>query len=57
VQLLPTQLLSAAPHVVFGVFDLALPNLVAWALVDMTLLLAAWLRLPRLLEPADEAEA
>ena len=53
---LPTQLLPAVPHVTFGIFDLALPNLVAWALIDMALLVAAWGRLPRFLEPTDETE-
>lgn len=53
---LPSQLLPAVPHVVFGIFDFALPNLVAWGLVDLTLLAAAWLRLPRWLEATEEAE-
>jgi len=56
VEYLPTQLLPAVPHVVFGVFDLALPNIVAWGLVDITFLLAAWLRLPRFLESSEEDE-
>lgn len=53
---LPSQLLPAVPHVVLGIFDLALPNLVAWALIDGTLLAASWLRLPRWLEARDEVE-
>ncbi len=53
---LPSQLLSAVPHVVFGIFDFALPNLVAWGLVDIALLAAAWLRLPRWLEATEEGE-
>lgn len=54
---LPTQLVPAVPHVTFWVFDLALPNLVAWALVDVAAVVAAFLRLPRWLEPRDEAPA
>lgn len=56
-QSLPTQLLAAVPHLRFGVFDLALPNLVAWGLVDVALLVAAWGRLPGFLESADEGDA
>lgn len=51
---LPTQLLPAVPHVIFSVFDLALPNIVAWALIDAILLIAAWARLPSVLEPAED---
>lgn len=54
---LPTQLLPAVPHVSFGVFDLALPNLVAWALVDVALLVAAWGRLPGFLEASEDDDA
>ncbi|MEJ2290672.1 MAG: hypothetical protein P8Y13_03340 [Deinococcales bacterium] len=56
-QSLPTQLLPAVPHVVFSVFDLALPNIVAWVLIDLALLFAAWFRLPAFLEATDEADA
>lgn len=55
-QSLPTQLLPAVPHVVFSVFDLALPNIVAWVLIDLALLFAAWFRLPAFLEATDEAD-
>lgn len=54
---LPTQLLPAVPHVSFSVFDLAIPNLVAWALVDVALLVAAWGRLPGFLEASEEDDA
>ncbi len=50
---LPAQLLPAVPHLVFGAVDVALPNLVAWALVDGALVLAAVARIPRWFEPAD----
>lgn len=56
-QSLPTQLLPAVPHIVFSVFDLALPNVVAWAAIDLTLLLAAWIRIPAFLETTDEGDA
>lgn len=51
---LPTQLLPAVPHLAFGVFDLALPNLVAWVVIDVAFFFAAWVRLPGFLEPAEE---
>jgi len=41
----------------FSVFDLAIPNLVAWALVDVALLVAAWGRLPGFLEASEEDDA
>jgi hypothetical protein len=55
-QSLPTQLLPAVPHVAFSVFDLALPNIVAWAAIDLALLFAAWFRIPAFLETTDEEE-
>ena len=33
VQLLPPQTLPAVPYVSFSVFNLAIPNIVAWVLV------------------------
>lgn len=53
---LPTQLLPAVPHIAFGVFDLALPNIVAWLAIDLALLAAAWIRIPAFLETTDEAD-
>jgi len=43
---LTTQSLPAVPHVVFGIFNLAIPNIVAWAVLVMVFVVSAWLRLP-----------
>ena len=51
VQLLPPQTLPAVPSVSFSVFHLAIPNIVAWALVVVIVLIAAWMRLPKCFEP------
>ena len=51
VQLLPPQTLPAVPHVSFSVFNLAIPHIVAWALVFAIVLVAAWIRLPKIFEP------
>jgi len=50
VQLLPPQTLPAVPHVSFGVFHLAIPNIVAWGLVFGIVLVAAWMRLPKIFD-------
>ena len=50
---LPAQALPAVPHVTFSIFNLAVPNVVAWALVFAIVLVAARLRLPRLFEPGS----
>jgi hypothetical protein len=50
-QPLPAQALPAAPHVSFSVFNLAIPNIVAWVLVFAIVLVAAGIRLPRFFEP------
>ena len=43
---LTTQSLPAVPHVVFGIFNLAIPNIIAWTLLVMVFVVSAWLRLP-----------
>jgi hypothetical protein len=53
VHLLPPQTLPAVPSVSFSVFHLAIPNIVAWALVFAIVVLAAWLRLPKYFEPGS----
>jgi len=50
VQLLPPQTLPAVPHVSFSVFHLAIPNIVAWVLVFVIVLIAAWMRLPKIFD-------
>jgi hypothetical protein len=49
--LLPPEMLPAVPHVVFGVFDLATPNLIVWLIAIGIFLIAAWARLPKFFEP------
>jgi len=51
VEPLPAQALPVVQHVSFSVFDLAVPNIVAWLLVFAIVLVAARLRLPKLFEP------
>lgn len=43
---LPAQGLPAVPHVVFGIFNLAIPNIVAWGVVIIVFVASIWLRLP-----------
>jgi hypothetical protein len=50
---LPAQLLPAVPHIVLGIFDLAIPNLIAWGTIIVLFFVAAWARLPRFFEPAS----
>ena len=49
--MLPPDLLPAVPHVTFGIFNLAIPNIIAWLAVVVIFIGAAWLRLPRFFEP------
>jgi hypothetical protein len=50
-ELLPTQMLQAVPHVTVGIFNLAIPNLIAWAILIGLLLLASWARMPKVFGP------
>ncbi len=43
---LTTQSLPAVPHVVFGIFNLAIPNIIAWTVLVVAFVVSAWLRLP-----------
>ena len=49
-QELPTQLLPAVPHITAGIFNIAVPNLIAWILVVVIFFAGAWVRLPRFFE-------
>jgi hypothetical protein len=55
-QELPTQALSAVPHLTFSIFNIAIPNLVAWVAVLVVFLVGAWARLPRSFERPEVAE-
>ena len=48
---LPPELLPAVPHITFGIFDLAIPNIIMWLTIIVALLIAARLRLPKFFEP------
>ena len=50
---LPTQLLPAVPHIEFSIFNLAIPNLAAWGALIFAFGVAAWLRLPSFFEPRE----
>jgi hypothetical protein len=46
--LLPPEMLSTAPHVTFSIFNLAIPNILAWVTVIIIFCVAVWLRLPKI---------
>lgn len=48
---LPPQLLPAVPHLTFGIFNLAIPNLLAGMTTVVIFGLATWARLPKFFEP------
>ncbi|MGC8611242.1 MAG: hypothetical protein ACP5QV_05040 [Athalassotoga sp.] len=48
--MLPTQQLQAVPHLIFGIFNLSIPDLIAWVIVIGGFFFAAWLRLPKIKE-------
>ena len=45
---LPPEMLPAVPHATFLIFNLAIPNIIAWGTVIIIFLVAAWLRLPKI---------
>ena len=53
---LPAQLLPVTAHVVLGIFNLAIPNIVAWIALIVVFFMAAWMRLPAIFEPGGEEE-
>ena len=48
---LPPAMLPATPHIAFWIFDLAIPNIIAWLVVITIFFVAAWARLPKIFEP------
>ena len=52
-EVLPTQLLPAVPHIQFSIFNLAIPNMAAWGALIIAFGCAAGLRLPRIFEPRE----
>jgi hypothetical protein len=51
---LPVQMLPAVQHIIFGIFNLAIPNIIAWGILVIVFILAVWSRAPHVFEPADE---
>jgi hypothetical protein len=49
--MLSPELLPTVPHVTFGIFNLAIPNIVAWLTVIVIFIAAMWARLPKFIEP------
>ena len=47
---LPAQLLAAVAHFDYGIFNVALPNLIAIVLLIVVFFGAAWARLPHIFE-------
>ena len=45
-QELTTETLPAVPHVVFGIFNLAIPNLIFWVVVIFVFFAGCWARIP-----------
>lgn len=53
--MIPTQQLLAVPHLIFGIFNLSIPNIIAWVIVIGGFLLASWIRLPKIFEGKEDA--
>jgi hypothetical protein len=51
---LPTQLLASVTHFDFGIFNIALPNIIALFVLVTIFISAAWARLPRIFESESE---
>jgi hypothetical protein len=49
---IPPSMLDTVPHVVFGIFNLAIPSIIAWAGVVAVFFSSTWFRLPKIFEPA-----
>lgn len=49
-QPLPPEMLPTVPYVAFSIFNLAIPDIIAWVLAFSLVLLAAWTRLPKIFE-------
>jgi len=53
---LPAQMLPAVPHITFGIFNLAVPNIIAWGSIALIFAIALWVRIPNLFKPGPERE-
>jgi hypothetical protein len=51
VEELPPEALRTVPHIAFSIFNLAIPDIIVWAVLIVVFLVAAWARLPKFFEP------
>jgi hypothetical protein len=51
---LPAQLLASVTHFDFGIFNIALPNIIILFVLVVIFVAAAWARLPRIFESESE---
>lgn len=54
-QNLPIQSLPAVPHLVFGIFNLAIPDLIFWIAVIVAFVAGCWARMPKFMEHGHAA--
>jgi hypothetical protein len=48
--------MPATAHFAFGIFNLAIPNILVWVVLIAVFFVAAWTRLPRIFESGGEKE-
>lgn len=48
--------LPAVPHIVFGIFNLAIPNLIFWLAVVVIFFAGCWARIPKFLTHGTTAD-
>ena len=51
---LPPEALPAVPNVTFLIFNLAIPNIIMWAIVIVSFFIAAWFRLPSVFSSLED---
>jgi hypothetical protein len=54
---LPPEALPTVPHIVSGIFNLAIPNIIVVAVLVFAFAFAAWARLPEVIEPGSRSES
>lgn len=54
-QKLPIETFPAAPHVVFGIFNLTTPDIYFWIAVIVVFFLGCWARMPKFMEHGHTA--
>jgi len=52
---LPPELLRAVPHIAFGIFNLAIPNIIVWLVLIFVFAVAVWARRPKIFEPESRS--